>query len=113
MPSKKVVQNLTTKAGRSRISFRSLTRPERCGISNRPFSYWRKGVAASAVGDIGFQESFSKEDLGASTEYPTQPYPPQSAEFNVDTHIVTLLQDMKEMLERLGNGHALDGLLAH
>ena len=43
------------------------------------------------------------------SKYPPNPYPPK---FNLDSHSVTLLQDMKEMLERLGKKHALDGLLA-
>ncbi|KAF8799742.1 hypothetical protein BYT27DRAFT_7119732 [Phlegmacium glaucopus] len=61
-------------------------------------------VAASTVDDVAEQvsESFSKNHSSTSTEYPP----------SVDPQIVTLLQDIKEMLERLGKGHSLDRLLA-
>ena len=67
-------------------------------------------VAASTINDVAGQASGSISNIYSnSSQYPPNPYPPK---FNLDSHSVTLLQDMKEMLERLGKNHALDGLLA-
>jgi hypothetical protein len=63
-------------------------------------------VAASTINDVAEQAS---EIYSSSSQYPPNPYPPK---FNLDSHSVTLLQDMKEILDRLGKNHALDGLLA-
>ena len=66
-------------------------------------------VAASTINDVAEQASEFSKIYSSSSQYPPNPYPPK---FNLDSHSVTLLQDMKEMLERLGKNHALDGLLA-
>ena len=69
-------------------------------------------VAASTINDVAEQasESISNKIYSSSSQYPPNPYPPKF--INLDSHSVTLLQNMKEMLERLGKNHALDGLLA-
>ena len=68
-------------------------------------------VVASTASEVAehASESFSKNTW---SEYPPIPYPPQPTEFNLDSQTVTLLRDMKEMLERLGKGHPLDKLWA-
>ena len=67
-------------------------------------------VATSTINDVAEQASGSISKIySSSSQYPPIPYPPK---FDLDSHVVTLLQDMKEMLERLGKNHALDGLLA-
>ena len=67
-------------------------------------------VAASTIKDVAEQASESISEIySSSSQYPPVPYPPK---IDLDSHSVTLLQDMKEMLERLGKNHALDGLLA-
>ena len=67
-------------------------------------------VAASTINEVAEQASESISNIySSSSQYPPNPYPPK---FNLDSHSATLLQDMKEMLERLGKNHALDGLLA-
>jgi hypothetical protein len=66
-------------------------------------------LLASDVCHLGLSVTLQKSHSLRRTWAPRPIYPPQSAEFDVDAHIVTLLQDMKEML---GNGHALGRLLA-
>jgi hypothetical protein len=67
-------------------------------------------VATSTVKDVAEQTSESISQIySSSSQYPPIPYPPK---FSPDSHSVTLLQNMKEILERLGKNHALDGLLA-
>lgn len=69
-------------------------------------------VAASTINDVAEQASSSiSKTYSSSSQYPPNPYPPKF-NLDLDSHSVTLLQDMKEMLERLGKNHALDGLLA-
>ena len=69
-------------------------------------------VAASTINGVAEQasESISNKIYSSSSQYPPNPYPPKF--INLDSHSVTLLQNMKEMLERLGKNHGLDGLLA-
>ena len=67
-------------------------------------------VAASTINDVAEQASGSFSNIrSSSSQYPPNPYPPK---YNLDSHSVALLQDIKEMLERLGKNYALDGLLA-
>ena len=67
-------------------------------------------VAASTINEVAEQASESISNVySSSSQYPPIPYPPK---FNLDSPSVTLLQDIKEMMERLGKNHALDGLLA-
>ena len=64
-------------------------------------------IVASTVSDVAEQAS---ESLSQNT-YPPNPYPPRTTKSNLDPRTATLLKDLKEMLERLGKGHSLDGLL--
>jgi hypothetical protein len=67
-------------------------------------------VAASTINDVAEQASGSiSNNRSSSSKHPPDAYPPT---FNLDSHSAALLQDMKEMLERLGKNHSLDGLLA-
>ena len=67
-------------------------------------------VTASTIIDVAEQASGSiSKAYSTSSQYPPNPYPPK---LSLDSHFVNLLRDMKEMLERLGKNHALDGLFA-
>ncbi|KAF8157043.1 hypothetical protein B0H34DRAFT_859634 [Crassisporium funariophilum] len=70
-------------------------------------------AASSAVVDAARHTSETLTSGMNGTNYPPQPYESQQPETpSLDVTSLALLQDVKEVLQRLGQGHSLDALLA-